>query len=103
MTTHVKRGYIRELAKKEGVDESRSWEQFWEALPHVRRLYEKCGDVRAAWGQYLDAFCRMRRPSTAWKPSCDCFYEALATGAPIGEQPPQNSYELWGLVEAANQ
>ena len=24
MTTHVKRGYIRELAKKEGVDESRS-------------------------------------------------------------------------------
>jgi hypothetical protein len=33
----------------------------------------------------------------------DYFYEALATGAPIGEQPPQNSYELWGLVEAANQ
>ena len=101
MSNHVKRAHIRELAKKEGVDEIRSWEQFWEALPHVRRLYDKCGDVRAAWGQYMDTFCRMRRPSTAWKPSADCIVVLVLTylGIMDGSSDVERNFSQLALIE----
>ena len=98
---HVKRGHIRELAKKEGVDEIRAWEQFFEALPHVRRLYKLCGDIRGAWAAYLDAFCRARRPSQSWRPTADCIVPLVLTylGVMDGSSDVERSFSQLSLAE----
>ena len=52
--TELRLQQIGELAIKEGMNPDAARSQFLSALPHMKRLYEECGDNREAWCAYLE-------------------------------------------------
>ena len=103
ISDQVRRTHIREIAAKEGVDPERSWEQFFEAMPHVKRLFRASGDARRAWASYLDSFCRAKRHAAAWRPCADCIAPLVLTyiGIMDGTSDVERNFAQLTLVEPA--
>jgi hypothetical protein len=107
MSQTRRRGHIMALAEKEGVDPVRSWEQCFEALPHVTRSFQNLGDSRAAWSAYLDDFCRTGRSRTpgpdCWRPRSNCIAQLVLTylGIMDGSSDVERAFSHLQLAECA--
>lgn len=97
----IRREHITSLAEKEGVDPTRAWAQFFEALPHAMRYFKESGDARSAWISYLEGCCRQGRRPRGWRPSADCIVPLTLTylGVMDGSSDIERNFSHMQLLE----